>query len=200
VAEAPPQASIAYRYALRSPYFFAVSVAYLFLLGAQVGAIAHFYRLASTRDGTNTAALALAVLATGSTIGRLVGGGLLLKIPARAFALVLMAMQAIALALLALAYGRTAILGATAMFAITIGNSLMMHPLLLAEHFGTKDYGRIYSTSQMMTVLGVAGCPALIGFLYELSDGYQLPFLVVSALTVIGLAVLAAFPPKRRRV
>lgn len=198
VAEAPPQASIAYRDALRSPYFFAVSAAYLFLLGAQVGAIAHFYRLASTRDGAHTAALALAVLATGSTIGRLVGGGLLLRIPARAFALVLMAMQAVALALLAVAYGRTAILGATALFAITIGNSLMMHPLLLAEHFGTKNYGRIYSTSQMMTVIGVAGCPALMGLLYETSDGYQLPFLVVSGLTVAGLAVLAAFPPKRR--
>ncbi len=198
VAEAPPQASVAYRDALRTPYFFAVSVAYLFLLGAQVGAIAHFYRLASTRDGTHTAAIALAVLATGSTIGRLIGGGLLLKIPARKFALVLMAMQAISLALLAVAYSRTAILAATATFAITIGNSLMMHPLLLAEHFGTKHYGRIYSTSQMMTVLGVAGCPALIGLLYELSDGYQVPFLVVSGVTVVGLAVLAAFPPKRR--
>ena len=173
-------------------------MAYLFLLGAQVGAIAHFYRLASTRDGTHTAAIALAVLATGSTIGRLIGGGLLLKIPARKFALVLMAMQAISLALLAISYSRTAILAATATFAITIGNSLMMHPLLLAEHFGTKHYGRIYSTSQMMTVLGVAGCPALIGLLYELSDGYQVPFLVVSGVTVVGLAVLAAFPPKRR--
>ena len=75
----------------------------LFLLGAQVGAIAHFYRLASTRDGTATAALALAMLATCSTIGRLVGGGLLLKVPARTFALVLMAMQACGLAALALA-------------------------------------------------------------------------------------------------
>ena len=35
----------------RSRYFYAVSIAYLFLLGAQVGAIAHFYRLASTRVG-----------------------------------------------------------------------------------------------------------------------------------------------------
>ena len=198
VAEAPPQASVPYRDALRTSYFYAVSVAYLFLLGAQVGAIAHFYRLASTRDGTHTAAIALAVLATGSTIGRLIGGGLLLKIPARKFALALMAMQAISLALLAVSYSRTAILAATATFAITIGNSLMMHPLLLAEHFGTKHYGRIYSTSQMMTVLGVAGCPALIGLLYEMSDGYQVPFLVVSGVTVVGLAVLAAFPPKRR--
>ena len=79
------------------------------------------------------------------------------------------------------------------LFGVTIGNSLMMHPLLLAERFGTRDYGRIYSTSQLVTVLGVAGCPALIGLLYEVSGGYQLPFLAVAALTLVGLAILTAF-------
>jgi MFS family permease len=200
IADSPPQPSTPFKDARRSAYFLAVSAAYTFLLGAQVGAIAHFYRLASTRDGTATAAIALAVLATCSTIGRLVGGGLLLKVPARAFALVLMAMQACALALLAVAQGRAAILAATVMFAVTIGNSLMMHPLLLAERFGTKDYGRIYSTSQMITVLGVAGCPVLIGVLYELSGGYEVPFFVISALTLAGFAVLALFAaPGRAR-
>ena len=58
----------------RSRYFYAVSFAYLFLLGAQVGAIAHFYRLATTRTGVATAALALSLLAGSSTIGRLAGG------------------------------------------------------------------------------------------------------------------------------
>ena len=58
-----------------------------------------------------------------------------------------------------------------------MGNSLMMHPLLLAERFGTRDYGRIYSTSQLVTVVGVAGCPPLIGLLYEASGGYTVPFL-----------------------
>ena len=198
IAEQPPQPSTPFGEAWRSTYFLAVSAAYTFLLGAQVGAIAHFYRLASTRDGTATAAIALAVLATCSTIGRLVGGGLLLKVPARTFALVLMAMQACGLAFLALANGRAAILAATALFAVTIGNSLMMHPLLLAERFGTLNYGRIYSTSQMVTVLGVAGCPALIGLLYEMSGGYQLPFFVVSALTLVGFAILAAFGAGRR--
>jgi MFS family permease len=74
----------------------------------------------------------------------------------------------------------------------------MMHPLLLAERFGTRDYGRIYSTSQMMTVLGVAGCPALIGLLYEMSGGYQQPFFVISALTLVGFATLAIFAVPRR--
>ncbi len=110
-----------------------------------------------------------------------------------------MAMQAFSLLLLALAHGRFAILGATALFAVTIGNSLMMHPLLLAEHFGTRDYGRIYSTSQMITVLGVAGCPALIGLLYEASAGYTLPFLVIAGVTLAGLAVLTIFTRPRAR-
>ena len=52
MAEQPPQPSTSFREAWRSAYFLAVSAAYIFLLGAQVGAIAHFYRLVSTRDGT----------------------------------------------------------------------------------------------------------------------------------------------------
>jgi hypothetical protein len=71
-----------------------------------------------------------------------------------------------------------------------MGNSLMLHPLLLAERFGTRDYGRIYSTSQLVTVVGVAGCPALIGAIFEVSGGYAVPFLVAAALTLVGLAVL----------
>jgi len=192
-AAAAPQPSTAYAEARRSAYFYAVSAAYLFLLGAQVGAIAHLYRLASTRDGAETAALALAVLAAASTVGRLTGGGLLLKVPARTFALALMALQAASLAVLALSYGRAAILAVTLVFGLTIGNSLMMHPLLLAERFGVRDYGRIYSASQMLTVLGVASCPALIGLLYEMSGGYQVPFFAVAALSVVGFTILFAF-------
>lgn len=190
-AGAAPIPATAFEDARRTRYFLAVSAAYLFLLGAQVGAIAHLYRLASTRDGVETAALTVAVLATCSTLGRLAGGWLLLRVSARKFALALMAVQAIALALLAVAWGRPSILACAVLFGVTIGNSLMMHPLLLAERFGTRDYGRIYSLSQMVTVVGVAGCPALIGVLFQLSGGYEIPFVAIAGITAIGYAVLA---------
>ena len=193
-----PQPAVAFGEARRSRYFFAVSVAYLFLLGAQVGAIAHFYRLASTRTGVATAALALSVLAGSSTVGRLLGGWLMLWIPSRPFALVLMVMQAAGLAVLAVAEDPAQILAGTVLFGVTMGNSLMMHPLLLAERFGTRDYGRIYSTSQLVTVVGVAGCPPLIGLLYEASGGYTVPFLAVAGLTLVGLGVLGIFGAPRR--
>ena len=193
-----PQPAVAFGEARRSRYFFAVSVAYLFLLGAQVGAIAHFYRLASTRTGVATAALALSVLAGSSTVGRLLGGWLMLWIPSWPFALVLMVMQAAGLAVLAVAEDPAQILAGTVLFGVTMGNSLMMHPLLLAERFGTRDYGRIYSTSQLVTVVGVAGCPPLIGLLYEASGGYAVPFLAVAGLTLVGLGVLGIFGAPRR--
>jgi len=192
-AAAPRQASATFAQAVRSPYFHVVSAAYFFLLGTQVGAIMHIFRLASTRAGSEAAAMALAVMAASSTVGRLVGGAVLLKVPARAFAVAMMALQALSLAILALAHDRATILAATLVFGTTMGNSLMLHPLLLAERFGVRDYGRIYSASQMVTVMGLATCPALVGFLYEASGGYDVPFLAIAMLTLIGLAILATF-------
>lgn len=182
--------AVAFDDAVASRYFRAVSVAYLLLLGAQVAAIAHLFRLGSTRDGFETAALAVSVLATCSTVGRLIGGWLLLKISSRTFALGLMAMQVVALTLLAVAGGRWSILASVVLFGLTIGNSLMMHPLLLAEHFGTRDYGRIYALSQMVTVLGIAACPVLVGVLYEWSGGYAVAFVAIAAVTCAGFGAL----------
>lgn len=194
-AAAPAPPSTSFRDALRSGYFYAVSIAFLFVLGAQVAGIAHLFRLASTRDSTETAALALALTAAASTIGRLLGGALLLKVPSRAFALAMMAMQAVALAGLAWAHDRAAIIAGVTLFGLTMGNSLMMHPLLLVERFGTRHYGRIYSTSQLMSVAGLAGGAALVGVIYEASGGYTVPFAAIALASLVGFAILAACGP-----
>lgn len=182
--------STSYLEARRSGFFYSVSIAYLFLLGAQVGAIAHLFRLANVRDGSRTAALALAFLAAASITGRLTGGWLLLKVPVRAFALALMAVQTVSLVGMAFAETRVPILAAVALFGLTIGNSLMMHPLLLAERYGTREYGRIYSMSQFVAMAGVAAGPVVIGLLYDRSGAYTLPFLVMAAATFAGLLIL----------
>ena len=197
-AAAPPQPSIPFRDAVRDRYFYVVSAAYFFLLGTQVGGIAHVFRLASTRESAETAALALGVMAATSTIGRLIGGALLLKVPARAFALAMMAMQAASLALLAFAHSRSAIVAGVGLFGLTMGNSLMLHPLLLVERFGARDIGRIYSVSQVLTMGGLAAGPALIGLVYEASGGYEVPFLAIAAATLIGFAILASYTGPRR--
>jgi predicted MFS family arabinose efflux permease len=170
----------------------------VFALGAQVGAIAHIFRLVGARVEAETAALAVALLASASLVGRLGGGWLLVeKVPARGFTLALVAMQAAALAFLALAETKIELLAAAVMFGLLVGNVLMMQPLLLAEAFGTRDYGRIYSTSQFVTVLGVASGPALVGLLYEASAGYTVPYLATAGASLIGFAILLFSGPAR---
>ncbi|TMJ29702.1 MAG: MFS transporter [Alphaproteobacteria bacterium] len=180
---------VPYAQARRSRFFIAVTAAYLFGLGAQVGAITHLFRLASTRASPGIAALALALMASASVVGRLAGGWLLLKLPARGFAIGMLLAQAVALALLAFA-AKSLLLAGAVLFGITVGNVLMLQPLLLAEAFGTRHYGRIYSVSNLIAAAGVAGGPALIGVLYEASGGYTLPYLVVSAASVLSCAIL----------
>jgi MFS family permease len=181
--------SVSYAQARRSRFFLGVTVAYLFGLGAQVGAITHLFRLASTRESPAVAALALALLASTSVVGRLTGGWLLLKLPTRAFAVGMLLGQALALALLAFAT-KTLLLAGAVLFGITVGNVLMLQPLLLAEAFGTRHYGRIYSLSNLVTAAGVAGGPALIGVIYEASGGYVLPYLVVAAASALSCVIL----------
>lgn len=119
-----------------------------------------------------TAALALAVVASASIAGRLGGGWILLRMRFRNFALHLMAVQGVGLLLLAFAQGRIAILAAVALFGVTIGNSLMMHPLLLVEKYGTREYGRIFSVSQFIVMAGVAIGPFIAGAAYDWSGSY----------------------------
>jgi MFS family permease len=196
-AAAPPQPSVSFRDAMRSRYFQAVSAAYLFLFAAQLAGIAHIYRLALTRDSAETAALALATMAGASTVGRLIGGAVLLRVTSHAFATAMMAAQAAALALLAGAYGSVAVVAGAGLLGLSMGNSLMLHPLLLVERFGTRDYGQIYSMSQLLTVGGAAAGPALAGLIFEASGGYGVPYGAMALTTLIGLAVLVAFtsPP-----
>jgi MFS family permease len=181
--------SVSYAQARRSRFFIAVTAAYLFGLGAQVGAITHLFRLASTRENPRIAALTLALMASASVVGRLCGGWLLLRLPTRGFATGMLLAQALALASLAFAAKSLLLVGAV-LFGITVGNVLMLQPLLLAEAFGIRHYGRIYSVSNLITAAGVAGGPALIGVLYEASGGYTLPYLVVSAASVLSCAIL----------
>jgi MFS family permease len=200
--EAAPQAaySASFSEARRSGFFIGVTAAYVFALGAQVGAIAHVFRLASTRVDAHTAALAVALIASSSLIGRLAGGWLLVaKAPARAFALTLIVMQAAALAVLALASAKGVLLLGAVLFGLAVGNVLMMQSLLLAEAFGTREYGRIYSTSQFFTVIGVASGPALVGLLFETSGNYTIPYLSTAAASLVGFTILLLAGPARTR-
>jgi MFS family permease len=194
----PEGTGVLFAEARRSRFFFAVALAYMFASGAQVGAIMHLYRLAVDRAGLDVAALAVAVVAGASVVGRLMGGWMMQTVKVRTFAPVIMGVQSLALNFLAVAPSSSTFVASAAMFGLSIGNVLILQSLLLADAFGARDYGRIYSMNQLISMVGVASGPALMGIIYDASGGYALPYIAAAVASMVG-GLIVLFGGRGRR-
>jgi len=184
-----------YREAIASRFFLFITIGYILALGSQVGAIQQLVKLVEERTDAGTAALATLVLAATSVVARLIGGRVVASLPMIPFTATLAMLQVMAMVWLAFAMSTTAIFGAILLFGATIGNILMLQPLLIAERFGVLDYPRIYSRAQLLALIGTAGGPLLLGWLYDVAGGYRASYIVGGVLSLCGaVAILFAGP------
>ena len=128
-------------------------------------------------------------------VARLVGGRVVQHVPMMGFTVALGALQALALVILGLAEATWLMFATIVLFGATVGNILMLQPLLVAERFGVRDYARIFSRSQLISMAGVAGGPFLIGWLYDLAGSYRIPYVVAGGLSLTGAFVLSQGGP-----
>jgi MFS family permease len=182
---------VAYATAVRSRFFVLFSVAYVCFMGAQVGAIAQLAKLGTERVDRGTGAMAVSVLALTSVVARLAGGVVAARAPLVRMTAAIGGAQALGLALLAFAASRSALLAATVLFGATIGNLLMLQPLVVAEAFGVRDYPRIFSLASLIMTMGIAGGPFLLGALHD-AWSYRVSYLVAAGVSVTGAAILSA--------
>ncbi len=175
-------------------FFIALCVAYAVIFFGQVGAIAQLFKLVVERSDNTTASTALAVLAFTSVVARLAGGAAVLRVPTKSFTAMLAVLQAVALILLAGANSPATLILTSAFLGISIGNLLMLQPLLLAEAFGVAQYGRIYSFNQLFGTLGVAGGPLALGLLRDAYD-YRTAFFVAAGASFIGFIFIVLAGP-----
>jgi len=191
---APPRLTgTPYREAITSRFFLFVTIGYVLALGSQVGGIQQLVKLVEERTTADTAALATLVLAATSVVARLIGGRIISALPMIPFTGALAGLQMVAMIWLAFAMSTTYIFGAIVLFGATIGNILMLQPLLIAERFGVLDYPKIYSRAQLLGLVGTAGGPLLLGWLHDAAGGYRASYVVAGALSMAGaVAVLFA--------
>ena len=177
--------------AIRTRFFRWLCLTYSMIFLAQVGAIAHLFNLIQDRQGADTAAYTLSALALTSVVGRLAGGALVLRVGTRTMTIALTVLQGGSLIVLATANTGPLLLAGTILFGLSVGNLLMLQPLLLAEAFGVKAYSRIYSVSQLFGTIGVGGGPLLLGLLHDSFD-YRVAFFVAAGANVVGFFALMA--------
>jgi hypothetical protein len=189
---------VPFREAVTSRYFVWLGVAYVAIMLAQVGVLQHLYNAVALRTDTDFARRIIQVLAGSSVVGRFAGGFVLLRVPIRNATFVLVATQSVALAGLATSPTPLAIGASVMLFGLCTGNLLMIQPLLLAEAFGVRDYGRIYSLSQLVSTAGYASGTGVIAFLFNRFGSYREAFFVAALVTLVALlGLLLAGRPTR---
>lgn len=177
---------ISYDDAVRTSFFVLTTAGFVFAMVAQVGGIAQLAKLGSERVDDGTGTLLVSTVAATSVVARLIGGVIAGRVRLIVMTGVLALGQAAALALMAVSESRLGLVLSTILFGATIGNLLMLQPLVLADRFGVANYPKIYSFSQLVvTGLGVAGGPYLLGWLHDVS-GYRLSYLVAAVASLIG--------------
>lgn len=197
----PQAAGTPYREAITSRFFVFITIGYILALGSQVGGIQQIVKLVEERTTADTAALATLVLAATSVVARLIGGRVVASLQMVPFTAALAALQMVAMVWLAFAMSTTPMFAAIILFGATIGNILMLQPLLIAERFGVRDYPRIYSRAQLLGLIGTAGGPLLLGWLHDVAGGYRSSYIVAGVLSLGGgVAVLFAGPAEQRTI
>ncbi|WP_439813932.1 MFS transporter [Zavarzinia sp. CC-PAN008] len=185
-------AGVLFDEAVRSRFFIGMAITYILSMTAQVGGISHLFRLAATRSDDAHGAMAVAALAGTSVVGRLVAGWLMPKLSMQPFTIALIATQGLSLLLLCVADQGWSLVASAALFGATIGNIMMMQPLLIGQAFGARAYARIFAFAQLIMTLGAASGPALIGALYDHFGGYTVAYALAAGCSIVGAVVLAA--------
>ncbi|NQV68463.1 MAG: MFS transporter [Pseudohongiella sp.] len=184
---------ISFKQARGGRFFWGIAFGYIFLMMAQVGGIAHQYGLVRELLDEAETALVVAILPVASIIGRLLGGWMVGQMSIRLFAISMMILQSLSLILLSSGFSVFTLCLGLALFGTTVGNLLMLQPLLIAEAFGVREYARIFSVVNLMSSWGTAAGPAVLGFAYAASQNqYNLSYTIAAAAGVLGLLLFLA--------
>ncbi|MEM9521832.1 MAG: MFS transporter [Actinomycetota bacterium] len=186
-----PADGLSYDTAVTTRFFRVMVIMFILAMGAQVGALSQVAKLGTERIDRPTGALAVSAIALGSVIGRLAGGAVADRLPLMRFTVVLALGQAVTLTGIAFADSRLALMLIAFAFGTTVGNLLMLQPLVIASAFGIAAYPRIFATQQLLVTAGVAGGPLLLGFLRDQSS-YRTSYLVAAALSIVAAAIAAS--------
>ena len=179
--------NIEYKNAVTSSFFVWFSITYIFVMAAQVGGMIHIYNLVAFRIDTEYARWIMGITALASITGRFAGGFLLHHVSIKPVTYVLILVQGIALVGLATVWEPFWMTGLAVAFGLSVGNILMIQPLILAETFGVKDYGRIFAVSQLLTTIGYAMGPEIMGAMFDYFGGYRNAFSLLGLFCFVGL-------------
>lgn len=130
----------------------------------------------------------LTVLASGSLafVGRVVLARLADQVNIRLASALVLLLAAAGLSVAAVAQTGISLIVGVLLFGLNVGNLTTLPALIVRREFGAASFGRVFGiTGTFMQLLSACG-PALFGFLYDRTGGYQTPILLAAVVMVSG--------------
>jgi predicted MFS family arabinose efflux permease len=158
---------------LRVPLLWTLMVPFALALAAQVGFLVHQISLLEPYLGESQAALTVSATTVAALLGRIAIGVLSDRVNLRRLSAVNIGAQGAALAVMAAWPSPTALVAASLVFGLGVGNLITFPPLLAREEFGQRSFGTVFGLVGAATQAGVALGPGLMGLLHDLLGSYQ---------------------------
>lgn len=189
---------------LRRPAFYLLLAGSMCSIAAVGGTNQHLKLFLSLDEGyaQAEAARAISLVLAFSIAGRLLMGWLADRLPKKHVMILIYLLIAVSIPLLFFASSRAVTQTFSVIFGLGLGGEYLIIPLIAAELFGVGVLGRVMGI--IVTADGVAEAvsPMFIGYLRDATGSYQVGFLALIAVALVGTAAIALLPrpgarPKR---
>jgi MFS family permease len=158
------------------------------------------HQVAYMRDlGSNPmiAASTLSVIAACGIFGSIGSGLLAMRVNIRYLIIVCLAIRLVALAILLTSQNITFIYLYAILFGISNGMLMTLMFTIVAKYYGRASFARIQGTVFAFTIVLQSAGPTVAGAIHDTSGTYTSAFIILVALTVIGLiCAFLARPPR----
>jgi len=82
-----------------------------------------------------------------------------------------------------------ALVAACAIYGLTVGNSILLLPVIAQAEF-PSDRGKVVASVSSSNQLALSLAPLIVALVFEATHGYRIPFLMLAFLQAFGLFVM----------
>jgi MFS family permease len=167
--------------AMRTAAFWAIGISFSLVMVAQAGFLVHQVLFLRPTFGLMGAATVVTLTTIMGTLGRIIFAVYGNRGSSRQWCAGIFALQAVGLLLSAVGAATWLLIAGSAAFGLTMGIIVSLQPVISAECFGRRSFGRIYGPLYLGVKIGSALGPLLIGLMATGMESYRLAWIVVAA-------------------
>ena len=182
--------------AIRTAAFWAIAIGFSLVMMAQAGFLVHQVLFLQPTFGLLGAASVVTLTTIMGTVGRIAFALCGNRGSSRQWSAGVFALQAGGLTLLAVGGAAWILIVGSAAFGLTMGIIVSLQPVISAECFGRRSFGRIYGPLYLGVKVGSALGPLLIGLIASATGSYRASWLLVAVGPLLAMLLMPwATPP-----